>query len=95
MLDTLRPLQDRLLVQRIEGMEEKTVGGIIIPDTSKEKGQTGKVLAVGPGRLTPEGKLVPMDVKKGDTIFFGKYAGTEVSDSLLIIRADEVLAIVE
>ena len=95
MLTTLRPLQDRLLVQRIEGNEEKTVGGIIIPDAAKEKAQTGKVLAAGPGRLTPEGKLIPMQVKKGDTIFFGKYAGTEAGENLIVIREDEVLGIVE
>lgn len=95
MLNTLRPLSDRLLVQRIELEESKTASGIIIPDAAREKAQTGKVLAVGPGRTTPEGKLMPMQIKKGDTIFFGKYAGTEAGDNLLIIREDEVLGILE
>lgn len=95
MLEKLRPLQDRLLIERVEAAEEKTVGGIIIPDAAKEKAQTGKVLAVGPGRMTPEGKLLPMTVKKGDTVFFSKYAGTEAGDNLIILREDEVLGIVE
>lgn len=95
MLDKLRPLQDRILVQRIEAGEEKTSGGILIPDAAKEKATTGKVLAVGPGRTNQEGKLVPMHVKKGDTVFFGKYSGTEAGENLLILREDEVLAIVE
>lgn len=95
MLSTLRPLGDRLLVQRLDLEESKTAGGIIIPDAAREKAQTGKVLAVGQGRMTPEGKLIAMQVKKGDTVFFGKYAGTEAGDNLLIIREDEVLGILE
>lgn len=95
MLDKLRPLQDRILVQRVEAGEEKTSGGILIPDAAKEKATTGKVLAVGPGRMNQEGKVMPMYVKKGDTVFFGKYSGTEAGENLLILREDEVLAIVE
>src|SRR5215468_10856873 len=73
----IRPLQDRVIVQRIEE-EEKTKGGIIIPDTAKEKPQEGKVVAVGKGKLTDEGKLIPLSVKEGDRILFGKYSGSEV-----------------
>jgi chaperonin GroES len=93
----LRPLQDRLLVKRLEE-KEQVQGGIIIPDTAKEKPQEAKVLAVGPGRVTEDGKLQPIEVKVGDTVFFGKYAGTEVKiegDDLLIIREDDVLGILE
>ena len=95
MFDKLRPLQDRILVQRVEAGEEKTVGGILIPDAAKEKATTGKVLAVGTGRVTPEGKPLPMSIKKGDTVFFGKYSGTEAGDNLIILREDEVLGIIE
>ena len=93
----LRPLQDRLLVKRLEEKEQMQ-GGIIIPDTAKEKPQQAKVLAVGPGRVTDDGKLQPIEVKVGDTVVFGKYAGTEVKidgDDLLIIREDDVLGVVE
>ena len=93
----LRPLQDRLLVKRLEE-KEQVQGGIIIPDTAKEKPQQAKVLAVGPGRVTDDGKLQPIEIKVGDTVVFGKYAGTEVKidgDDLLIIREDDVLGVVE
>jgi chaperonin GroES len=93
----VRPLHDRLLVKRLEE-EEKTRGGIIIPDTAKEKPQEGKVVAVGGGKVNEEGKTVPMDVKKGDRILFSKYAGTEVTldgEEHLIIREDDVLGILE
>jgi chaperonin GroES len=93
----LRPLQDRLLVKRLEE-KEQVQGGIIIPDTAKEKPQEAKVLAVGSGRRTEDGKLQPIEVKVGDTIVFGKYAGTEVKiegDDLLIIREDDVLGVLE
>ena len=93
----LRPLQDRLLVKRLEEKEQMQ-GGIIIPDTAKEKPQQAKVLAVGPGRVTDDGKLQPIEVKVGDTVVFGKYAGTEVKidgDELLIIREDDVLGVLE
>jgi len=93
----LRPLQDRLLVKRLEE-KEQVQGGIIIPDTAKEKPQQAKVLAVGPGRVTDDGKLQAIEVKVGDTVVFGKYAGTEVKvdgDDLWIIRDDDVLGVLE
>jgi len=93
----LRPLHDRLLVKRLEE-KEQVHGGIIIPDTAKEKPQEAKVLAVGPGRVTDDGKLQPIEVKVGDTVVFGKYSGTEVKidgDELLIIREDDVLGVLE
>jgi len=93
----IRPLQDRIIVKRIEE-EEKTKGGIIIPDTAKEKPQEGKVIAVGNGKVTDDGKVHPMDVKKGDKVLFSKYSGTEVSiegEEHLIIREDDVLGIIE
>jgi chaperonin GroES len=93
----IRPLQDRILVKRIDE-EEKTKGGIIIPDTAKEKPSEGKVVAVGKGKLNEDGKLMPLDVKKGDRILFSKYSGTEVNiegDEHLIIREDDVLGVVE
>ena len=93
----VRPLHDRLLVKRLEE-EEKTKGGIIIPDTAKEKPQEGKVIAVGGGKVNEDGKIVPMDVKKGDRILFSKYSGTEVNldgEEHLIIREDDVLGMLE
>ena len=92
----VRPLHDRIIVQRIEEGEQK-IGGIIIPDTAKEKPQQGEVLAIGPGRVTEEGKRLPIEVKVGDRILMGKYAGTEVKldgEECLILREDDVLAIV-
>jgi chaperonin GroES len=92
-----RPLHDRVLVRRIEA-EEKTAGGIIIPDTAKEKPQQGEVLAVGPGKRDETGKLVPPDVKAGDEILFGKWSGTEVKidgEDLLIMKEDDIMGIVE
>ena len=92
-----RPLHDRVVVRRIE--EAETVrGGIIIPDTAKEKPQEGKVVAVGKGKVTEDGKLQPLDVKKGDRVLFNKYSGTEVNvdgEEHLIIREEDVLAICE
>ena len=93
----IRPLQDRILVKRIDE-EEKTKGGIIIPDTAKEKPMEGKVIAVGNGRVAEDGKLLPLDVHKGDRVLFGKYSGTEIEvegDEHLIIREDDVLAVLE
>ena len=93
----LRPLQDRILVQRVEE-EATTKGGIIIPDTAKEKPAEGKVVATGNGRMGEDGKLLPMDVKVGDRILFSKYGGTEVKiDGVdyLIMRQDDVLGVVE
>lgn len=93
----VRPLADRILVERQEE-EETRKGGIIIPDSAKEKPQQGKVLAVGPGRFDDDGKRIPMDVKKGDIILFGKYSGNEIridDRDYLIMREDDVLAIFE
>jgi len=93
----IRPLQDRVIVQRIEE-EERTKGGIIIPDTAKEKPQEGKVVAVGKGKVNDDGKLMPLDVKVGDRILFGKYSGSEVKiegDELLIMREDDILGVLE
>ena len=92
-----RPLHDRVLVRRIEA-EEKTAGGIIIPDTAKEKPQEGEVVAVGPGARDDNGKLQPLDVKAGDRILFGKWSGTEVKidgKDLLIMKESDVLGVVE
>jgi chaperonin GroES len=92
----VRPLQDRILVERIE--EEVKKGGIIIPDSAKEKPQQGKVIAVGPGRVDENGKRIAVDLKKGDYILFGKYSGNEIrvgDDELLIMREDDVLAVIE
>jgi len=94
----IRPLQDRVLVKRIEEELEKTKGGIIIPDTAKEKPQQGKVIAVGKGKVGDDGKVTPLDVKSGDTILFGKYSGQEIKldgEEFLIMREDEVLAVLE
>jgi chaperonin GroES len=93
----IRPLHDRILVERIEE-EEKTQGGIIIPDTAKEKPAEGKVIAVGNGKVTENGEVKPLDVKEGDRVLFGKYAGTEVKvggNEYLIMREDDVLGIIE
>jgi len=93
----IRPLQDRVIVRRIEE-EEKTKGGIIIPDTAKEKPQEGKVVAVGKGKVNDDGKLMPLDVKVGDKILFGKYSGSDIKldgDEFLIMREDEVLGILD
>ena len=93
----VRPLHDRIIVQRIEEGEQK-VGGIIIPDTAKEKPQQGKVVAAGSGKSKDDGKRVPLDVKAGDLILFGKYSGQEIKlegEEFLIMREDEVLAVIE
>ncbi|MGD2037314.1 MAG: co-chaperone GroES [Desulfobacterales bacterium] len=92
----LTPLQDRILVQRVKE-EEKTKGGIIIPDTAKEKPAEGKVVSVGKGKIDEKGKPIPMEVKKGDRILFGKYSGTEIKiegEEYLIMREDDVLGII-
>ena len=93
----IRPLQDRILVKRVEE-EAKSKGGIIIPDTAKEKPQEGRVVAVGKGKVTEDGKVHPLDVKKGDRVLFSKYSGTEIQiegEEHLIIREDDVLGILE
>ena len=91
-----RPLHDRVVVKRLEG-EEKTKGGIIIPDTAKEKPQEGEIVAVGSGARDEAGKLVPLDVKKGDRILFGKWSGTEVKlngEDLLIMKESDIMGII-
>ena len=94
----IRPLHDRVLVKRIEDDLEKTKGGIIIPDTAKEKPQQGKVIAAGKGKVSEDGKVTPLDVKAGDTILFGKYSGSEVKidgEEHLIMRDDDILGVVD
>jgi chaperonin GroES len=94
---TIRPLHDRIVVQRIDEGEQK-VGGIIVPDSAKEKPQQGKVIAAGNGTSKGDGKRVPLDVKTGDSILFGKYSGQEIKldgDDYLIMREDDVLAVVD
>jgi len=93
----IRPLQDRVIVRRIKE-EEKTKGGIIIPDTAKEKPQEGKIIAAGKGKVGDDGKVTPLDVKAGDRILFSKYAGTEIKiegEEHLIMREDDILGVVE
>lgn len=93
----VRPLHDRIIVQRIEEGEQK-IGGIIIPDTAKEKPQQGKVIAVGKGKVKDDGQVLPLDVKAGDTILFGKYSGQEIKvdgQEYLIMREDEVLGVLD
>lgn len=93
----LRPLQDRILVKRLEE-EQKTAGGLFIPETAKEKPQRGEVVAAGNGKKTEEGKVLPLDVKVGDTVLFGKYAGTEIKvdgEEYLMMREEDVLAVLE
>jgi chaperonin GroES len=93
----IRPLQDRVIVKRI-AEEEKTKGGIIIPDTAKEKPQEGKVIAVGKGKANDDGKIIPLDVKVGDKILFGKYSGSEIKlngEEHLIMREEDILGVVE
>ena len=93
----LRPLQDRIIVKRVEE-ETKTAGGLFIPETAKEKPQRGQIVAVGNGKKTEDGKVLPLDVKVGDTVLFGKYAGTEIKvdgEEYLMMREDDLLAVVE
>ncbi len=93
----VRPLHDRVIVQRIEESEQK-VGGIIIPDTAKEKPQQGKIIAAGKGRVEKDGKVTPLDVKEGDTVLFGKYSGQEIKldgEEYLIMREEEILGVIE
>ncbi|MDD7473066.1 MAG: co-chaperone GroES [Bdellovibrionota bacterium] len=96
-MSNIRPLQDRLIVRRLDS-EEKTAGGLYIPDSAKEKPQQGEVVAVGKGKVKEDGTVIPMDIKKGDKILFGKYSGTEIKldgEELLIMREDEVLGVIE
>ncbi len=93
----IRPLHDRVIIKRLE--EERTSpGGIVIPDTATEKPVRGKVIAVGSGRITEKGEIRPLDIKKGDTVLFGKYSGTEVKvdgDELVVMREDDIMAVIE
>jgi len=92
-----RPLQDRVLIRRIE-QEEKTLGGIIIPDTAKEKPSQGEVIAVGPGGRDESGKLVPIDIKAGDRVLFGKWSGTEIKidgEDLVVMKESDIMGVVE
>ena len=94
----IRPLQDRVIVKRLEEEIEKTKGGIIIPDTAKEKPQQGKVIAAGKGKVGDNGKVTPLDVKVGDTVLFGKWSGTEVKldgEDLLIMKESDVMGVIE
>jgi chaperonin GroES len=93
----IRPLQDRVMVKRLEE-ETKTAGGIIIPDTAKEKPQKGQIIAAGPGKRNEDGKVQPLDIKKGDKVLFSKYAGTEIKvegEELLIMREDDIMGVIE
>jgi chaperonin GroES len=94
---TLKPLSDRIILQAIDA-EETTAGGIVLPDTAKEKPQQGEVVAVGPGKVLDNGKVAPMDVKVGDRVYYGKYSGTEVKlngSEYVVLRQDDVLGVVE
>ena len=94
---SIRPLHDRVVVKRLE-QKEQVRGGIIIPDTAKEKPQEAEVIAVGPGKLNEEGKRAPMDVKKGDRVLIGKYSGSDIKiedEELVIVREDEILAVLD
>ena len=95
---SVRPLHDRIIVERLENESEQTIGGIIIPDSAKEKPQEGKVIAAGQGKKNDDGTRLSLDVKEGDKILFGKYSGQEIKmdgEELLIMREDEVLAVIE
>ena len=95
---SIKPLHDRILVKRLDEDEQKTAGGIIVPDTAKEKPQRGEIIAVGEGKKDDSGNRIAMDVKKGDMVLFGKYAGTEAKvdgDEYLIMREDDILGIIE
>jgi chaperonin GroES len=94
----VRPLQDRVLIKRLEDETERTKGGLYIPDSAKEKPQQGKVMAVGKGRVNEDGKVTPLDVKAGDKVLFGKYSGSEIKvdgEELLIMREEDILGVVE
>jgi chaperonin GroES len=96
-MSTLKPLGDRIVVKSVEA-EEKTAGGIVLPDTAKEKPQTAEVIAVGPGKTLDNGTVAPMEVKVGDKVVYGKYSGTEIkvgAEEVIILRQDDILGIVE
>ena len=93
----LRPLHDRVIIKRVDDAEQKSAGGIIIPDSAKEKPQKAEVVAVGPGKLNDQGKATPLDVKAGDQVLIGKYAGNEIKiedQEYVIVREDEILAVI-
>jgi chaperonin GroES len=95
---SVRPLRDRVLLERVVEESEQKVGGIIIPDTAKEKPQQGKVIAVGSGRVNDKGDVLPLDVKAGDTVLFGKYSGSEIKldgEDHIILREEDILAVLE
>ncbi len=94
MFEKFKPLGDRVLVKRL-AQKQETDSGIIIPDAAKEKAQTGSVIAVGSGRVTANGQTVPLDVKVGDTVYFGKYSGTEADTEYVIMKEDEILGVVQ
>jgi len=93
MFEKIQPLYDRVLIKRREEAE-KTAGGLYIPDTAKDKAQTGEVVAVGEGRVSENGMLSPLRVKRGDIVFFGKYAGTDAGDDYVVLREDDILGII-
>lgn len=93
-LEKMKPLGDKVLVKRSE-LESKTAGGIFIPDTAKDEAQHGTVISVGPGRVTHEGKTIPLSVKTGATVYFGKYSGTKFDNDYLIMREEEILGVIE
>ena len=98
MATNIKPLHDRVIIRRIEDSTDKTAGGLFIPDTAKEKPQEGEVVAVGQGKRNDEGKLIPLDVKAGDRILFGKYSGSDIKvdgNEYMIMREDEVLGVIE
>lgn len=94
LIENLRPLNDRVLIKRLEP-EEKSAGGIIIPDVAKEKVQMGKVMAIGRGTLLSTGEVQPLQLKVGDTVFFGKYSGTEADTDYVILKEEDILGVVE
>lgn len=95
MYERIRPLYDRVLVKKVDLTEEQTESGIILPDTAKEKAQTGQVASVGQGRLLSSGDIKPLQVQEGEMVFFGKYAGTEAGDEYLILKEDEILGVLQ
>ena len=95
MFEKFRPLGDRVLVKRLENNQETTSGGLFIPDTAKERAQTAEVISVGCGKVDTTGRTIPMQVKVGDTIYLGKYSGTEAGKDHVIVREDEILGVVE
>ena len=92
-IENIQPLHDKILVKRVDKSEDKTAGGIYIPDQSKERAQIGEVIAVGPGKILSNGSLQKITVKRGNEVFFGKYSGTEISEDYVVLREDEIIGI--